>query len=382
MSGAELRLAAARALAWALLLGGWVGLGAMSLALSPSLLGLHVLVAAWLVLLGVAATFATRDNLRARTRCLALVLCAVLTAGALARATQGGGMPALLLALCGWAGLAALASGVVRSLRLAQVARPAPPVAAAGLGALCAALAIGDPAHAQGLAFRLGLLVVLAACALVLLQAEVRTRDLPSGCRAGLFDCSLPAWPAGAWHDARQWPTLLAGLAMLPMMAALPLMVAWCRTEAIAPQAMVLLHFAAMFLPALLLRGTMAHWHPRALPIACTALLFVGGLMVLWADAPYNFLGVALAQGAAWSLAWAGQLWSPQRRSQQGTSPLRAALGYAAVTMVVGVAVQSLGPAGLALAQAGLGFTALLAWGYLLLRHPDAHVPPPARRPG
>ena len=378
---AAVRLACARALAWALLLGGWVGLGAMALALTPSLLGVHALVAAWLVLLGLAATVATRDTLSARTRRLALVLCAVLTAGALARATQGGGLPALLLALCGWAGLAALASGVVRSVRRAQAARPVPPIGAASLGALCAALAIGDPAHAPSLSLRLGVLVILAASALSMLQPADRPGAAPSTCRAGLFDCSLPAWPAGAWHDAQQWPTLLAGLAMLPMMAALPLMVAWCRSDAIAPQAMVLLHFAAMFLPALLLRHSMARWPARALPAACAALLLGGAVIVLWAAPPFNYLGVALAQGAAWSLAWAGQLWAPERRSRQGTSPLRAAVGYAAITLVVGVAVESLGPPGLALTHAALGFSALLAWGWLLARHAPAR-PPPARRHG
>lgn len=367
-----LRLTAARATAWALLLAGWVGLGGVALALTPSLLGVHALVAAWLLVLGVAATVATRDGLRARTRRLALGLCSALTAGALAWATHGGGLPALLLALCAWAGLTALASGVVRSVRRAQPQRPAPPIAAASLGALCAALAIGDPADAQALALRLAVLVVLAAMALTLLQVGERPGAATSRCRAGLFDCSLPAWPAGAWHDAQQWPVLLAGLAMLPMMAALPLMVAWCRSEAIAPQAMVLLHFAAMFLPALALRRAMVHWHPRVLPLVCTLLLATGALAVLWAGAPYNFLGVALAQGAAWSLAWAGQLWSPERRSRQGTSPLRAALGYAALTLAVGLAVQALGPLGLALAQAALGLAAILAWAYLLARHDPA----------
>ena len=368
------RLTAARATAWALLLAGWVGLGGVALALTPSLLGVHALVAAWLLVLGVAATFATRDSLRARTRRLGLGICAALTVSALAWATQGGGLPALLVALCSWAGLTALASGVVRSVRQAQSARPAPPIVAASLGALCAALAIGDPANAQALALRLGVLVSLAAIALVLLQVGERPGAAASRCRAGLFDCSLPAWPAGAWHDAQQWPTLLAGLAMLPMMAALPLMVAWCRTEAIAPQAMVLLHFAAMFLPALLLRRAMTHWHPRVLSLVCTLLLATGALVVLWSSAPFNFLGVALAQGAAWSLAWAGQLWSPERRSRQGTSPLRAAIGYAALTLAVGSAVQTLGPFGLALAQAALGLIAVLAWAYLLARHDPAHA--------
>ena len=75
------------------------------------------------------------------------------------------------------------------------------------------------------------------------------------------------------------------------MMAALPLMVAWCRSEAIAPQAMVLLHFAAMFLPALLLRRSIAHWPPRVLSLVCTLLLASGAVAVLWASAPVQLAG-------------------------------------------------------------------------------------------
>ncbi len=366
-----LRLTLARATAWALLLAGWVGLGGVALALTPSLLGVYALVAFWLLALGVAATIATRDSLRARSRRLGLGLCAALTATALAwSTTRDGGLPALLLALCGWAGLTALASGVVRSVRMAQPARPGPPIVAASLGALCAALVIADPGDAHALALRLGALVVAAAIVLALLQIGDRRGIAASRCRAGLFDCSLPAWPAGAWHDAQQWPALLAGLAMLPMMAALPMMVAWCRAQSIAPQAMVALHFAAMFAPALLLRRSIAHWSPRTVSLLCAALLASGAALVVWARAPFDLLGVALAQGAAWSLAWTGQLWSPDRRSRQGTSPLRAAIGYAALTLAVGVAVEHLGPSGLAMVQAALGLAAALAWAYgLATRH-------------
>ena len=359
-----LRLTFARATAWALLLAGWVGLGGVALSLTPSALAVYALVAFWLLALGIAATVATHDSLRARSRRVALALCAALSAAALAWSTHDGGLPALLGALCGWAALTALASGVVRSVRLAQPTRPAPPIVAASLGALCAAIAIADPADARALSLRLGALVLVAALALALLQKGDRGSIAPSRCRAGLFDCSLPAWPAGAWHDARQWPTLLAGLAMLPMMAALPMMVAWCRAESIAPQAMVALHFAAMFVPALLLRHAVGRWSPRVLPLVCTLLLAAGAAAAVWASTPLNLLGVAFAQGAAWSLAWTGQLWSPDRRSRQGTSPLRAAIGYAALTLGVGVAVEQLGPTGLAMTHAALGLTALLAWIY------------------
>jgi hypothetical protein len=279
--------------------------------------------------------------------------CGGLAAAALVWAIRGGGLVALLLAVLAWAALTALASGAVRSLRLAQPSPPGPPIGAAALGALASGLLLGDVGDLQGLAWRLGALV---------LQRDDGARASVSRCRAGLFDCSLPAWPAGAWRDARQWPALLAGLAMLPMMAALPLMVAWCRTQAIAPQAMVLLHFAAMFAPALLLRHTLASWSVRTLSTVCALCLVAGAMLALWADAPLNLLGLAFTHGAAWGLAWAGQLWSPDRRSRQGASPLHAALGYAALTLAFGVVVERFGMQGVAATHVALGAAAAAAW--------------------
>src|SRR5262249_36090146 len=149
--------------------------------------------------------------------------------------------------------------------------------------------------------------------------------------------------------------TLLAGLAMLPMMAALPLMTAWCRAQGVAPQATVVLHLAAMFSPALLLRTSIARWSIRKLSAVCAACLAAGAIVVMWAPAPVNLLGLALAHGAAWGLAWAGQLWAPDRRSRQGASPLRAATGYAALTIAFGLVVEHFGAAGVTVTHAALG---------------------------
>jgi hypothetical protein len=357
-----LRLTCARAAAWTLLLAGWVGLGSFAMVLAPNLASAFALVALWLLALGGVATVATRDSLGAGVRRGALVLCAVLTAAALAWAIRGGGLPALLVALFAWAALTALASGVVRGLRLAQAAPPGPPIGAAGLGALCAGLVLGDPGDLHALSLRLGLLVTLAAVVLAALQRSDGGRSTASQCRAGLFDCSLPAWPAGAWHDAQQWPALLAGLAMLPMMAALPLMVAWCRTQSIEPQTLVLLHFAAMFAPALLLRRSIARWSVRTVSTVCASCLAVGAVFAVWADAPLDLLGLAVAHGAAWGLAWAGQLWAPNQRSRKGASPLRAAIGYAALTLAFGAVVGQFGATGVAATHVALAVAACAAW--------------------
>jgi hypothetical protein len=250
----------------------------------------------------------------------------------------------------------------VRSLRLAQVVPPGPPIGAASLGALCAGVVLGDLGDLQALALRLGLLVMVTGIVLAALQRSQGVQSPARRCRAGLFDCSLPAWPAGAWNDARQWPALLAGLVMLPMMAALPLMVAWCRAQSIAPQAMVLLHFAAMFGPALLLRRSIARWSVGTLSSVCALCLAAGAVVALWAEAPLNLLGLAVAHGAAWGLAWAGQLWAPDQRSRQGASPLRAAIGYAALTLAFGAMVEQFGAPGVAATHAALGLAACAAW--------------------
>lgn len=356
------RLTLARACAWALLVAGWIGIGSFALQFAPSVGAAFALVALWLLGLGAAAGVATHGGMRRWTRALALVAAAAGTAAGLSWSVHGGGVAAVLLALAGWAALTALASGVVRSLRLAQAAAPAPPVAAASLGALAAGLVLGDPGDVSGLAIRLSMFVVTIAALLMLLQRRLDERQRAPGCRAGLFDCSLPAWPAGAWHDLRQWPMLLAGLAMLPMMAALPLMAAWCSARAIAPQITVLLHLTAMFGPPLLLRSAIARWSPRTLSTVCALLLAGGAACAAWAPAPLDLLGLAAAHGAAWGLAWSGQLWAPSRRGRRGASPLRAAAGYAVLTLAFGLLVQQAGAPGAAAMHVALGVAAAFAW--------------------
>ncbi|HEX6017842.1 MAG TPA: hypothetical protein VFZ28_07065 [Burkholderiaceae bacterium] len=358
----SLRLTAARACAWGLLVAGWVGIGSLANVFAPYVASGFALVALWLLALGATARAATGGHVTSRLRALAVAASAGVTAIALWSAVHGGGIAALLVALLGWAVLTALASGVVRSLRLAQRAAPAPPVAAAALGALAAGLVLGDVGDAGALAWRLAAFVVAVALLLIGLQRGVMMRPRAPGCRAGLFDCSLPAWPLGAWRDAVQWPTLLAGLAMLPMMAALPWMAAWCRAQAVPPEAMVLLHLAAMFGPPWLLRATIASWSPRRLSALCALLLAAGAALAAWAAAPYDLLGLALAHGTAWGIAWGGQLWAPARRGQQGTSPLRAAAGYAVLTLAFGLVVERFGAHGVAAVHAALGVVAAVAW--------------------
>jgi hypothetical protein len=358
----RLRLMLARACAWALLIAGWIGIGSFALLVAPSVASGFALVALWLFALGAAAAVATRGGMMQGAQRAALLAGAAGTAGGLWWIVHGGGLAALLLALVGWAALTAMASGVVRSLRIAQAAAPKPPVVPASLGAVGAALVLGDIGDLPALALRLMAFVTALSVALFFLQARMSAGAARQGCRAGLFDCSLPSWPAGAWRDVMQWPTLMAGLVMLPTMAALPLMAEWCRAEAVAPETMVLWHLSAMFGPALLLRKSIAQWSPRSLASACAALLALGAAVALWADSPINLLGVSVAQGAAWGIAWCGQLWAPERRGRQGTSPLYAAVGYAVLTLAFGVLVDAAGARGVVLMHAFFGVGAVLAW--------------------
>lgn len=356
------RLMLARACAWALLVAGWIGIGSFALLVAPSLGAGFALVALWLLGLGAAAAWATRGSLRPAAQCAALGAGAAATMAGLWWTPHAGGWSALLLALAGWASLTALASGVVRSLRTRQRAAPTPPILPATLGAAAAAMVLGDIGDLPGLAVRLSAFVAAVSLALFLLQARAGAATARQGCRAGLFDCSLPSWPAGAWRDVLQWPTLIAGLVMLPMMAALPLMAEWCRAQSVHPQAMVLLHLSAMFVPALVLRRWIARWSVRTLASACAALLALGAAVALWAASPANLLGVSVAQGAAWGIAWCGQLWAPERRGRRGASPLVAAIGYAALTLAFGVLVEHAGARGVVLMHVILGFAAAAAW--------------------
>jgi hypothetical protein len=118
-----------------------------------------------------------------------------------------------------------------------------------------------------------------------------------------------------------------------------------------------------MFVPALLWRASIASWPAQRLAAACAALMGAGALAAWHAPAPYDLMLAATAQGSAWSLAWAGQLWAPERRGARSASPLRAATGYAVLTLAIGALAVRWGSLGIAAAHVALGAAALLAWG-------------------
>lgn len=351
MSRTHASLFAARAAAWALLLMGWVGLGSLALVLAGSVLQAQAMVALWLLAVGAVASVGPRVH------GAGLLAAAVVAALGLWAAPRGGGALALALGMAGWAALLAAASAVVRQCRLAAQASQAgprlpPPLWPAAAGALLAGAVLGDPGAALTLSGRLAIAALIVSVVL----ARLRPADAAApatGCRAGLFDCSLPAWPPGAWREPSRWPLGLATLAMLPMMASLPLMLAACRAEGWSPTVMLALHGLAMFVPALLV-------HQSRVPV-----MLVGGLLALAVPALalpalQALLVATLAHGAAWSLAWRAQLAAP-RAAQAPRRPLAAALTQGLWVLGVGAWLAEAGPAGLLPLQAALGAAAALA---------------------
>ena len=362
------RVQLARTLAWALLLGGWVGVGSLAQALSSGPLAAFGTIALWLLALGAFATLIGRMHLH-RWALRGLLLCAaLLSARALFSALHGGGWAALLPASLAWALAVALASSTVRVCRLAASGRLPSPVRAAAVGAVLAWWCVGDitDLHALGLRLMLGM---LAACAVLVVLLPRGAAH--GGCRAGLFDCSLPNWSRTGWREPQRWPVLLASLVMLPMMCGLPWMVSLCRSDAVSPQAVLALHFAAMFLPALWIADRPSF--ERHAANACAALLAFGALAVLVAPGASAWWGLALAHGAAWSVAWAAQLGDRSIRAQAPhTSPLAGAVFNALFALTLGLAVAVFGLSALGGWHVALGTLAALSALAVSIRPPRA----------
>ena len=349
------RVQAARALAWALLLGGWIGLASLAQAQAATPLIGFALLAGWLLALGAGADIAGRLALPPGPLRALLIATAALAVWALHAGV-------LMLALIAWALVVALASVTVRACRRAlRPDRTRPPVMAAAVGALLAWACVGDIGNLQALVPRLMALVGVASLVLAALLPQRPGKVGP--CRAGLFDCSLPSWSRAAWREPGQWPLLLSSLVMLPMMCSLPLMVSLCRSDAVSARIVLAVHFAAMFGPALWIvhhRKSQA-----AAPSLCAALLALGGLILLAAPGPSAWWGLALAHGSAWSVAWAAQLTAktPAQRAAPtaADAALRGAACNAVFALALGFGLDRLGLQTLSAWHMALGLAGLLS---------------------
>ncbi len=368
-----------RALAWALLFGGWIVLGTLGRHYLPAWAAGQAPVALWLATVGATLV------LSARRSPMLLPLRAVLCGAGLVLATmlaavgRGGGGAALMGAATAWGVLLVAVSMAVRRLRLEQPGLPPTPLLPALAGAGIAWLCSGElPRLHERLD---GLAVALAGSALTVsvltvsvslsLAARAAVRP-PGGCRAGLFDCSLPVPSLAAWRYSRDWPVQAAALAMLPMMAALPAMADWCAIASawLAPDATAW-HLAAMVLPALGLRAWLTRVSRRRLNGVVAALLLAGGASMLAWPGVNGLMLTALLHAAAWSLAWAAPMLrrevlapaAPPLARMQGVATMGAAVMTAFAVLALGMAIDRFGPPALMAVHAALalaGLTGLL----------------------
>ncbi len=350
-----LRLMLARSLAWAVHTSGWLVLGAVGARLAPLWLGLQAYA-----LQACAGLAPTAGRVRA-----AWLLAALLLLTAVAAAS-----PWLLAAA--WAAASVAASWTVRLLRgpqrspLHQALLPAAlGVAAAGCFSLPALLGVPDWAGLLP-----GVTEVLALTAVALGAALTRAcGPARHACRGGVLDewRALQGLDAGAWRAAwvrRDLPQRLAAVAMLPMMAGLPALLALCTPAGASAPQVVGAHLAAMVLPGVGLAWAL---RPRVqhVPALCAALLIAGGLALPWLPLLQGLMGATLLHTAAWSVAWAAGLQSAgavavSRSGRLAAAPSLAALAAAAGVLAVGLAVSGLGPRALWLAHAALAALAVV----------------------
>ncbi|MEB0059109.1 hypothetical protein QN413_20135 [Variovorax sp. LG9.2] len=355
VDGATARLHTARALAWTILLTGWIGLGTVAQTLTSGPLQAFAVLAVWLLSIGLF-TEALRRFPPQRWLAVVLLLAAALSAAsALHVAFRGGGTGVVIAAAMSWALLFALASATVRACRGPDRPQQASPVVAGAMGAALALWCIGDPTAVNAMGARLANGALIAALLLAALMP--RSAVASSRGRSALLDGSIPAWARAASDPSPRWPKKATSLVMLPMMCSLPLMVGWCRGNGVSPELVLGLHLAAMFGPAVLLKLGHVTVAARA-PAFCAVLLVLGG--TAWALSPgaSAWWWLALAHGGAWSVAWVASLEAsderPMRRPASGSRMLAAAMVDASVVLGLGSAVSVAGFDALAAAQVAL----------------------------
>ena len=337
------RLWLARAIAWALLLGGWLALGALGRQQLGAFAGGQGPVALWLLSIGGLLTLAGARRWSAASLRFLLMLAGVFAAAALLAPRQAGA--AVLAVAVAWAALVVAASFTVRALRGVQQRKPPAPIAPALAGAVLAWALVGDLDALRSNAAPLGFTLLAAAFLLAaLLPARMNAQG---GCRSGLFDCSLPLLTPELWRHPAQWPLAAAALGMLPMMASLPVMADWCGALRWPAALGTALHLGAMLLPAACLSGAAPARRPA---LAVGMVLALGGAALLMAGLS-ALLAASLMHGVAWSLAWSAMLKRPRLAANAHAGPTPAPVLAAALTAVavlgLGVAMDRYGPVAL-----------------------------------
>ena len=356
----QARLWAARTLAWALLFGGWFVLGALGNARTPSNAGGGMSavwpMALWLLAVGALLALTRRRGFSRVRLAWAFGAAASMAAWALSGLPGSTSLAALALA---WAGLLVGASRAVRLLRQCQTKLPPAPVAPAIAGAALAWLGAGDlPTVAQHPGLTAAALALAAT--LLALLVPARAQDA-SGCRAGLFDCSLPFASLAQWRPLADWPRRAAAFVMLPMMATLPTLAERCAAAGTSVATMTALHLAAMLLPAWAAKPFALSMSPRQLRAAVTALLITGAVLPWWWAGWNGLMTASLLHCSAWSLAWAvPMLQRDAPHAAARGSALGAGARSALALMVLGLAIEQLGPAALQVCLSALALVAFM----------------------
>jgi hypothetical protein len=318
------RPALLQSLAWFLYLGGWIVLGGLARTLTAGAWAALAWMAMWLALLaafGRAGPSAWASHPAWLKRWLPLGA-AALAARGVASALNGGGLPALGLALPGWAWLTATAWAMARGDGGAPKLGASGRATAALGGAVLLWACAGDIGDLRLSSTRLLWAALVAGAALFGLT--------PSGLNPGAR-MAFPARPAHRLAPAcglgcpapdcaaPGLPLTLASLGMLPMMCSLALWPGLCGGDALPSSAMLGLHLWAMFAPAALLLAARVALTP-ALVGAFVALLATAAI-ALWLSAGESKWALPLIPAVAWSLVWAASM----RQKRQSTDRLAGA---------------------------------------------------------
>lgn len=351
LTSVSMRLVAARTLAWALLIGGWLVLGTLGHLLLPFRAGGLVPVALWLGVAGVALQCGRSVLLSAERLREVVAIAGFASAIALAWAANGGGTVAILSASIGWGILLVAASRTVRMMR-AYTHRVPPPVVPAAAGATLAWLVAGDLPNGPTLGTASWLVATAALLAILL-----PPRGAGRGCRTGLFDCALPVGAWTQWRDPAAWVTQSARWAMLPMMASLTVMAQWCSNDAgLTPSQTGGLHLCAMLLPPLALRLLRVKLRSTA---AAAVAMVAGSAIAYESPALQGLMAASICHSLAWGLVWFARVSGPPAPCPPATaSTWTGALMPAWCVFVLGFAIAGDGPTALRWVHIGLGLLA------------------------
>jgi hypothetical protein len=380
VSADQLRLPLARMAAWALLVAAWLALGALGYRHVPLWAGGMLPLALWLACMAGCMRLSV-TVLRPQHLSSAIAVSGLVCAAGLCWAPQGGAGAGVLVAAVAWAVLLVAASHTVRQLRPGdRQALPLWPVAVGLMlgGGASLELVIGAGSTAATLA------LVLGAAVLLLVLRSLPLNRLAGGhagaCRQGLFDCALPlstplikhrgltAIPVDAspLFSSAALSVRGARWAMLPMMAALPTMTAWCATSvpaAPAPALLLAMHLGAMVAPAWALRGLARLGLHLRTAAACAALLVAGGVMLLAAPSLRGLMLATLLHTCAWSVAWEPGL--RKRADAPRAPPPRAVPVFAMAAplclLLLGAATATFGPQALMAVHGALALLGLLS---------------------